>query len=148
MKKTAFLLAFCLLLAGFSGCAKQTVFSENFFFMDTLIGVTLYTSEKEIASSAFSDCRSILSELELLWTRHETGSDVSHLNSAPSGPFDADPRTAELLRIALDVSQKTGGAFDVTVAPLVDLWERCGVLDRLPTEEELAEALEKIGFHT
>ncbi|MBR2019500.1 MAG: FAD:protein FMN transferase [Clostridia bacterium] len=147
MRKIAFLLAICLLLSCFSGCAKQTVFSETFYFMDTLIGVTLYTPEEGTATSAFDDCRAILADLEGLWARQKQGSDVARFNEATFELSDADPRTVALLSTALDVSQKTDGAFDVTVAPLVDLWERCGERDKLPTEEELTKALNKTDFH-
>ncbi len=45
-------------------------------------------------------------------------SDISILNSsAHLHPVRVDPRTYEVLRHAADISQRSGGAFDITVAP-------------------------------
>ena len=52
-----------------------------------------------------------------------------------------DPRTKLLIERALEVSQRTDGAFDITVAPLTDLWKTCGERGSLPTTEELSSAL-------
>jgi thiamine biosynthesis lipoprotein len=40
----------------------------------------------------------------------------------------------------------TGGAFDITVGPLIDLWRTCREENRLPTESELSAARGVIGF--
>src|SRR5262249_26975113 len=43
-------------------------------------------------------------------------------------------------------SERTGGAFDVTVGPLVLLWRRAAETQRLPTDAELAAARSSVGF--
>jgi len=112
--------------------------------MDTVITVTLYT-DAQTASGIFAECRTILEDLDRLWSRTKEGSDVSRFNAALSGEVSVDARTAELLRVAEDVAKKTGGAFDVTVAPLVLLWQACEEAGRLPTEAELSGAMTAIG---
>ena len=144
-KTTAFLLILCLLVSLSSGCTVKKEHSEAFFFMDTAIGVTLYTEEETLAKEAFAQCRVILSELEALWAREREGSDVFRWNAADEAT-ELDPRTAELIRTAMDVSQVTDGAFDVTVAPLVELWQICGERNRLPSQTELSEALALVGY--
>ncbi len=50
-------------------------------------------------------------------------SEVTRFNDTPSTePQPMSPPTLDVLSIALDVSARTGGAFDVTVAPLVAAW--------------------------
>ena len=146
MKKITLFLAICLMLSCFSGCAKSNSFSENFFFMDTVIGITLYTDEAALAENAFDECRAILSELDTLWARQKPDSDIARWNASSDGNVSLDFRTRELIRTALEVSRDTGAAFDVTVAPLVDLWQTCGERDQLPTEAELSEVLAQIGY--
>ena len=53
---------------------------------------------------------------------------------------------AEVLQVALVASRDTGGAFDVTVGPLVRLWKQAGKDGRLPAEEERAAALALVGY--
>lgn len=53
----------------------------------------------------------------------EPDSDLSRYNRAPAGSWQAlPPACFEVLRHALSLSADTGGAYDPTVGPLVDLW--------------------------
>ncbi|MBQ2735444.1 MAG: FAD:protein FMN transferase [Clostridia bacterium] len=145
MKKTALLLTFCLLLGLFSGCAVKKEHAETFFFMDTVIGVTLYTKESKLAEEAFSKCSTILSELDALWARQQAESDVARWNAATDATA-LNSRTAELIHTALEVSRATNGAFDITVAPLVELWQSSGERNQLPSETALSAALAQVGY--
>jgi thiamine biosynthesis lipoprotein len=55
---------------------------------------------------------------------------------------------AEVLAVSKLVWEQSGGAFDPTVGPLVDLWGFGPVAtdDRIPNEQALAKALAEIGF--
>lgn len=58
------------------------------------------------------------------------------------------PMMSDILEIALDVSQKTGGVYDITGAPLFDLWgfgTKKGV-KRLATKEEVDSVLSFVGY--
>ena len=62
--------------------------------------------------------------------------------------FDVSPETAQVVREALSVSLKSEGAFDVTVGPLVNLWN-FGPKKReqiVPSEVEIKNALATIGY--
>ncbi len=146
MKKLAFCLAilFCLLPC-LSGCKREKAHSNSFLLMDTVITVTLYTHDATLAGEIFSKCEEILSELDRLWSRHLFESEVARFNASQEGEIFLDSRTESLICTALEVSQKTEGAFDITVAPLSDLWERCGERGSLPSAEELADAMSLCG---
>ncbi len=137
---TLSLLVSCSLVS----CTEKPTPSASFFLMDTMITVTLYTDE-ETAGPILAECRSMLEELDRLWSRTKEESDTSRFNASEEGLMTADERTIELLQVALDVSLKTDGAFDVTVAPLVTLWQTCEKAGRLPTESELAAAMKTVG---
>lgn len=137
MKKIALLLGLCLCLS-VCGCRRETSRSATLYFMDTLITVTLYTEDDDLADVIFAECRTILTDLEDLWSRHREESEIARFNADGQGIDCPDARTHALLETALAVAQATDGAFDPTIAPLVSLWERCGEEDRLPTEQELS----------
>lgn len=145
MKRLFCILLTVALLLPASGCAAKKPISREFYFMDTLITVTLYTDEAS-AEPMFRQCRRLLSELDALWSRTKEGSDTARLNESGTGISDLDARTAALLSIALDVSQKTGGAFDITVLPLVELWQKCEEEQRLPHADALSAALARVGY--
>lgn len=146
MKKIALLLAILLTLGVcFSGCTRKSAHAATFFFMDTVITVTLYTEDAELASRALADCRALLAELDTLWSPTMEQSDVVRFNTSQE-PLTLDSRTAELLALALDVSRKTNGAFDVTVAPLVRLWSEAEKNNLLPTVAQMQHTLTLCGY--
>lgn len=143
-KITCFFLAITMTCCAFCGCQESKKAPESsFFLMDTVITVRLYTDEKT-AEPIFAECRAILSELDSLWSRQKVGSDVEKINASESGG-EVDERTANLLRTASEICEKTNGAFDVTVAPLCDLWQKCGEENRLPDGEETKNLLANVG---
>jgi len=54
--------------------------------------------------------------------------------------------TYEVLQKAVEFSKLTGGAFDITVGPLVDLWRSAEEANSVPTDAELAEARSRVGY--
>ncbi len=75
-------------------------------------------------------------------------SELSHFNRHRStDPFPLSRATIEVLELAQSVSEATEGAFDVTVAPLVDAWgfgpREAG---RSPSEESLDRLLAATGW--
>ena len=145
MKKVICILLLAVMLLPLNACGAREPVNREFYFMDTLITVTLYASEAD-AAPVFKECRRILSELDTLWSRTNEGSDTSRLNASDTGLSDLDARTQRLLETALDVSKKTDGAFDVTVLPLVEMWQSAEETQTLPNDTALADALARVGY--
>ena len=145
MKKIAILLVLALCLSSFVGCVEEQAKTSSFFMMDTVITVTLYGTDEGTSQEIFAQCRAILTELENLWSRTKEESDISRFNAAREGTVTLDERTVSLLHLARAVQVHTNGAFDVSLAPVCDLWQRCGAENRLPTDAELAELLSLAG---
>ena len=85
-----------------------------------------------------------------LMSTWETDSELSRFNRhRASTPFTASAETLEVLRVAREVSEASGGAFDVTVGPLVEAWG-FGPMERPPrppSEAEVARLRERVGHH-
>ncbi len=81
---------------------------------------------------------------------YEADSTISRFNRSDSTDWVAvSPAFAEVTRTALELSLLSDGAYDITVAPLVDLWG-FGAGDysdaRVPADDEIALALKTIGY--
>ncbi|MDR2755654.1 MAG: FAD:protein FMN transferase [Planctomycetaceae bacterium] len=82
---------------------------------------------------------------------YRTDSEVSRFNNSDSADwFEVSKDTAEVVNTALEISQLTEGAFDITVSPLVDLWG-FGVKQQLDLtvkdlEEKTNQIKSKIGY--
>ena len=75
-------------------------------------------------------------------------SELSRFNAhASTEPFPLAPETMGLLEIAREVTELSGGAFDVTVGPLVQAWGfgPAGPPPRTPSAEALAELRTRVG---
>ena len=66
---------------------------------------------------------------------------------ATEGPAEVSESTYQVIAAALGLAAKTGGAFDPTVQPLVELWGFHGERRlTLPSEDELAAARAVVGY--
>lgn len=79
----------------------------------------------------------------------EAESDISRYRRAPAGRWQALPTEfAAVLDCALEVAAASGGAFDPTLGPLVDLWGfgSAGTPRRVPSPEAIEHARMRSGW--
>lgn len=80
---------------------------------------------------------------------HSPTSEISRFNRFQGGEwFSVSRDTARVVSCALKISELSGGVFDITLEPLVTLWGfgPNGKTGRIPTDREIAEALERVGY--
>ena len=77
----------------------------------------------------------------------------NHLDStSPIHAFNTDdvpltdPEIVEVVRAAIDVSEASGGAFDITVEPLVRLWGFYGDHPAVPEQRQMDSCLRLVGY--
>ncbi len=74
-------------------------------------------------------------------------SEVSYLNSeAARRPVVAEPGLFHLLQVAQRVWRDTGGAFDVTLGPIIDLWREAEKIGIVPNKKAIDTAMSKVGM--
>lgn len=74
-------------------------------------------------------------------------SEISRLNLlAARGPVEVEPGLFDLLRAAQELSRETDGAWDLTAAPLWEVWGFARRAGRIPDESEIAEARQRVGY--
>lgn len=85
--------------------------------------------------------------LDTQLSAYNEASDIWELNAlAASGPVRVEPRLFRLLARALELSERTGGAFDITVGPLLHAWGFQGGSGHPADPEELAAARQCTGY--
>lgn len=84
--------------------------------------------------------------LEDQLTVYRDHSEVSQLNErAAHGPVPVEPGLFQLLQIAQDFSQMTGGAFDITAGPLSKVWGFHRRQGQMPSTLEVQRTLARCG---
>ncbi|MDD4985722.1 MAG: FAD:protein FMN transferase, partial [Dehalococcoidales bacterium] len=134
MKKASWLVAgitvFSAIMFGATGCTSSTPveteeltrFEETRNLMDTFFTVTVYTSNEEKAREVINAAFDRMEAIEREASIFDEQAEAFKLNQdgyleTPS----ADLR--QMMNMSLDYSQITDGYFDITVQPLLDLWQ-------------------------
>lgn len=147
MRRTVLCLAALALLAG--GCARggsRATYTQKAFILNVQAVFRAYGPDtpgaKELADEIFLEWDRISGEFSY--------SDAYSLTALVNKKAAKEwvPVTDEYLRLlllALDYSKLTGGAFDITFAPLWPLWKEAASSKRLPAKADIEKALQGIG---
>ena len=129
--------------------APDQLFYESRPAMGTSFEIYLYSPNRERASELFEDAFGEIERVEMALSNYRSSSELSRINaSAANTPLVTDPEVFALLSRALDYSQRTDGAFDVTVGKLMKAWGFFRGAGRYPSDEELARAREQTGWQS
>jgi thiamine biosynthesis lipoprotein len=92
--------------------------------MGSELTLMAWTADQDGANRAFDAAFTEFNRLDDLLSTWKPGSDVSKLNAeAGQGKVDVSRDTMLTLKAARDVSDLTGGKFDVTFGPLSEIWK-------------------------
>lgn len=138
MKRVFALLLLPLLLLG---CRTETAHSAAGFACDTVVTVTAYAPQETVDATL-----RICSDYEKVLSKTIAGSDIDRLNRAGGAPVGVQPETAALLALAVEIGRESGGAFDVTIAPVSALWDFRADEPELPDPDALSDACRRIDF--
>lgn len=86
--------------------------------------------------------------LESQLSPYRPTSEISHVNwRAAHEPVRVSPSLFRFLQHAKQLHQETGGAFDITIAPLVRCWGFINGSGRMPDPEDIEAARAKVGMN-
>jgi thiamine biosynthesis lipoprotein len=137
-----------LLLLSLPSCDRDAEpYIRQTFVMGTRGTITIYGLPEEKAQEAAAAAAAEMHRIESVMSTWKEDSEISRLNAESQGePFQVSPELAGLLARAGEISAATAGAFDVTARPVVRLWGFQGGEAKLPTDEEIADALATVGW--
>ncbi len=124
-----------------TGCGNMKSESVVGYYFDTVVTLSGYCT-KDILTDALTEC----GRYEKLLSRTAEGSDVWNINNAHGSQVAVSPHTTEILKLAVNISNASGGAFDVTIAPASELWDFSAAEPSVPDEAALSAAAEKIDY--
>ena len=114
--------------------------------MGTVLEITLVGPDARALRAAMDPLFAEATRLDRLMTPWDAASDAARLNAAAGrGPLPVAPEVADLLARSAALSSLTRGAFDVTLGPLVSLWNEAGARGEVPSREAVAAARSRVG---
>jgi thiamine biosynthesis lipoprotein len=115
--------------------------------MGAWASLTLVTADSAAVAGLARASLLSLHHTDSLMTNWTSTSEVARINvAAGSGATIVDPEVSSVLALAAEVTAASGGAFDLTVEPLVRLWGFLGGKPHVPEPAALAAARELVGW--
>lgn len=149
MKKIYSLSLIFILVSFFmTGCTKQEKIaakslqpeaSQQIFAMDTFMDLKIYGNncEKALAQSITE-----IKRLEALFSPILQNSDVVTINeNAGKSPVSVSEDTINIINHSIQLNEQTKGAFDIAIAPIMNIWGFLNGEHRVPAKEEIQALL-------
>ncbi len=127
-------------LLALTGCGRRQPVSADGFLLNTYVSVKLYDGDLSDAQAALDLCR----DYEKLFSRTDPSSQLCRLNRREIA--SVDPELAQVIQLGLDYSRLSGGAFDVTMGSVTELWDFSSQEPFLPDQADIAQALTHAGW--
>ena len=118
---------------------RNVSYSGSTFAMSTVITQQVYGSNGE---KAISEVNRALAEFEARLTMFSEESEIGKINAAAGiNPVEVSEETFSLIRQSLALSFSSQGAFEITIAPLTQLWGITTDHPRVPSAGEIEAVL-------
>ncbi len=108
--------------------------------MGTVIEISVIPADEEAIKEAFD----AIKKVDELMSTYKPESEVSILNR--QGKNQLSPQTTQIIQEAIEFSEMTEGAFDITCGPLINLWKRAKKEEKIPTLQEIEEAKNLVSY--
>jgi thiamine biosynthesis lipoprotein len=148
MRIASFLLIVTL-VATLSACDQKPVepTTETELRLGTTITVSIYQDPPEDAfERVFERVLEIEEKMSSSTEDYET-TEVLRINRAPAGlPVTVSADTFAVIERGLEFSRVSDGAFDITIAPLVQLWAIGTDAAGIPSKDSIEEVLPLVGY--
>ena len=115
--------------------------------MATRFEIVLHGADPVLLRAAGEEAFDEIERIEARLSFYRPTSEIAHVNArAAREAVRVSPATFRLLEHAARLSAETGGAFDITIGPLMRCWGFVDGAGQMPTPEAVAEAREKTGM--
>ena len=115
--------------------------------MGTLFRIVVYAPEVTAAKSAAKAGFARIAALNRIMSDYDPDSELMRLCRQPAGtPVPVSKELCDILQRSQELAEKSGGAFDVTLGPVIRLWREARRQKKLPSEESRNAALLASGY--
>ena len=146
------LLSITLSLTLFSACSSgikksKVKYTEQKYLMGTSVQVDVCIEENQFekVEDTYKKIWDRLDEISWRMNVFDEKSEVTLINLSKGSIVQVQPDTYKLLKDSKYFSKITGGAFDITVWPLIKLWKESVEVNIIPSDKKIKEVKSKIG---
>ncbi len=149
----------CIAIVGLAACLTAEVYfsfgdkrpvqldSGHHLVMGTFARVVAVAKDSGTAEKCIQAALEEIRKVDELMSDYKDDSEISELNRhGAERAVRVSESTYEVLQTSIEFSELTGGAFDITVGPLVDLFHSAEKETVAPSKEQIAQAKSKVGY--
>ena len=114
--------------------------SRTVFAMDTVMELSAYGADDALMEAAEQEILGLESRLSVT----DAGSEIYALDH--NGLAELSPDTTELMQTALEMCERTDGALDVSIYPVLRAWGFTTGSYQVPTQEEIENLLTQVDY--
>lgn len=141
-----------LLAFGLSGCGgtpdpTEDPITRTEYALGTYISVRVYADVgDELLQEVFDRVMEIEAKMSVSEDDYDTTELLELNRRAGRDSYEVSPDTYEVLQAAREYSELTDGAFDLSIGPLVSLWNIGSEDASVPAEEAVAQAVSRVDY--
>ena len=125
----------------------QEKYSRSLRLMGCRYEITVIAANENEGNKFIDSAAKEVTRIEKLISEWDSTTQISHVNFyAGVRPVKVDKEVFDLIVRSIKISELTDGAFDISWAGMNQIWKFDGSMKRLPTNEEVAEAVSKVGY--
>lgn len=128
---------------------KESIINSNFsmqgFYFDTVVEISIYCNLSKgeyILNKSFDFCK----YYEELLSKTKEGSDIYNVNNSGINGFDVHNETLSIINRSLYYSELSHGNFDISIQPLLKLWNFKSEKKIIPVQNDIDENLELVNY--
>lgn len=125
-----------------SGLSDIQLIKQTRMIMGTFAEVSIYSHDEKTAGRVIEESLDEMERMDRIMSNYKEESDLSRLNKkAVKSPTPCNKELLEVIEQSLYYSELSGGAFDITVSPIVALWGFFREQGRVPAKKEIEKLL-------
>jgi len=136
-----------LVVALFAGCTRSRTVQKTETIMGTDVTITVVARSTEEGEASIEAGMVELRRLDAMMSLYKDTSEITKVNlAAGKAPVKVSPEMIEVVEQAAEVSRLSGGVFDVTVGPLVVLWQMRLKEGTVPAADEITRVRSLVDY--
>src|ERR1700682_1396772 len=146
-RRAAALISFLLIASFVQSSENQVLVYKKKYIMGTAFEIAAYDQSSEHASNAIERAFQEIVRLDDLMSNYKPDSALSNLNR--SAHFHAEKAPSDLSRVidqSIQFSRLSDGKFDLSIAPLVNLWKAALRGEGTPSRAQQEDARSCVGY--
>lgn len=127
--------------------SAQEKYNRTLKLMGSRFDITVVAKDEVQANDYIDLALSEISRIEKEISSWDPESETSKIiANAGIQPVKVNRESFDLITRAVKISELTEGAFDITYASMDRIWKFDGSMNHLPTDDEIAQSIRKVGY--